>query len=145
MSGLPLQELRDFLSREFPQAATQTVLESVGPMTARMRLLRHERHLRPGGTISGPSMTLLADACFYAALLGQIGEVPLAVTTNLALNFLRKPADADLLCDARILKLGRTLAMGDCLLYSVGGSPAEPVAQATMTYAMPPSAPKDMR
>lgn len=141
--GLELQALRGFLAREFPQVAPQVVLEDIGPMKARMRLLRHERHLRPGGTISGPAMTLLADVCFYAALLGQIGEVPLAVTTNLSVNFMRKPADADLLCEARILKLGRLLAVGDCSLYSDGGSSTEPVAHATMTYALPPSPPKE--
>lgn len=129
--------LRAFLAEQFSQVIDQVVLESVAPMSARMRLLRHERHLRPGGTISGPSMTLLADVAFYAAILAMIGPEPLTVTTNLSLTFLRKPADEDLLCDARILKLGRRLASGDCLLYSASGSPDKPVAHATMTYALP--------
>jgi len=135
MTAMSASELQDFLARAFPQAATEIKVEAVGPMTGTVRLFRNERHLRPGGTISGPSMTLLADAGFYVALLAQIGEVPLAVTTNLALNFMRKPADTDLLCDVRIMKIGRTLAVGDCLLYSEGGTPDEPVAHATMTYA----------
>lgn len=130
-------ELEAFLAREFPQVADQLRIEAVAPMTSRMRLLTDERHLRPGGTISGPSMTMLADANFYIAILAMIGPEALTVTTNLSLSFLRKPAPEDLLCDARILKLGRRLVTGDCLLYSAGGSPGEPVAQATLTYARP--------
>lgn len=139
MSGpvLTIPELNAFLEREFPQVHDQVVIEDVPAMGARMRLLRHERHLRPGGTISGPSMALLADVTFYIAILGMIGPVALTVTTNLSLNFLRKPADADLLCEARILKLGRLLVTGDCLLYSAGDGPDRPVAHATLTYARP--------
>jgi len=130
-------DLTAFLAREFPQVAPDVVIEALAPMTATMRLRRHEKHLRPGGTISGPSMALLADVTAYVALLGMIGEQALAVTTNLSLNFLRKPADADLLCDGRLLKLGKRLAVGDAVLYSEGGDPAQPVAHATFTYALP--------
>ena len=105
-------------------------------MTARVRLACEARHLRPGGTISGPAMMGLADCAFYYALLAQIGEVELAVTTNLNINFLRKPGPADLIAEARILKLGRLLATGDVTLYSDGAP--EPVAHATLTYAIPP-------
>jgi len=82
-------------------------------------------------------MAMLADVTAYAALLGEVGEKALAVTTNLSLNFMRKPANVDLLCDARLLKLGRRLAVGDAVLYSDGGDPSEPVAHATFTYALP--------
>ena len=134
--ALTAAELTDFLKREFPQVADLMVIEGVHSMGARMRLLRNERHLRPGGTISGPSMTMLADCAFYVATLGMIGPEALTVTTNMNLNFLRKPADADLLCDARILKLGRRLVTGDCTLYG-DGDIDRPVAHATLTYARP--------
>ncbi len=134
---LTIEELTRFLDREFPQVAPDIAIEALGPMTTTMRLRRGEKHLRPGGTISGPSMALLADVAAYVALLGMIGEQALAVTTNLSLNFMRKPADVDLLCDARLLKLGRRLAVGDAVLYSEGGNPGEPVAHATFTYALP--------
>jgi len=129
--------LEGFLTREFPQVSDQIRIEHIGPMTAQMRLLTDDRHLRPGGTVSGPSMMMLADAGFYIAILAMIGPEALTVTTNMTLNFLRKPAREDVLCDVRILKLGRRLISGDCLLYSASGSPAKPVAQATVTYARP--------
>ncbi len=134
---LTISELEAFLAREFPQVAPDVAIEALGSMTATMRLRRDKKHLRPGGTMSGPSMALLADVTAYVALLGMIGEKALAVTTNLSLNFMRKPADIDLLCDGRLLKLGRRLAVGDAVLYSEGGSPSEPVAHATFTYALP--------
>ncbi len=134
---MDVAELQAFLLREFPQVADQLRIEAVGPMTARMRLLCDARHLRPGGTISGPSMTMLADANFYIAILAMIGPEALTVTTTMTLNFLRKPPPADLLCDARILKLGRRLVTGDCLLYGADGTPEAPVAHATLTYARP--------
>ncbi len=134
---LTIGELEAFLAREFPQVAPDVTIEALGSMTATMRLRRDEKHLRPGGTMSGPSMALLADVTAYVALLGMVGEKALAVTTNLSLNFMRKPADVDLLCDGRLLKLGKRLAVGDAVLYSKGGSPSKPVAHATFTYALP--------
>jgi len=135
--ALDAAALEAFLTREFPQVRDQIGIEEITPMRARMRLKVDDRHLRPGGTVSGPSIMLLADVTFYVAILAMIGPQALTVTTNMSLNFLRKPAKADLLCEARILKLGRRLVTGDCLLYTVGGSPDEPVAQATVTYARP--------
>ena len=139
MSGpvLSAADLEAFLAREFPQVHGQLRIEEVAPMALRMRLLVDERHLRPGGTVSGPSMMMLADAGFYVAILSMIGLEALTVTTNMTLNFLRKPPRADLLCDARILKLGRRLVTGDCLLYGADGSSDDPVAHVTVTYARP--------
>jgi len=134
---MTIAELTRFLDREFPQVAPDIAIEALAPMTTTMRLRCGEKHLRPGGTISGPSMALLADVSAYVALLGMIGEQALAVTTNLSLNFMRKPADVDLLCDARLLKLGQRLAVGDAVLYSDGRSPSEPVCHASFTYALP--------
>ncbi len=135
--ALTIAELTEFMAQEFPQVAPDVVIEAIGPKTATVRLLCQFKHLRPGGTVSGPSMALLADLAAYTAILGAVGKQAMAVTTNLSLNFLRKPAEVDLLCDARLLKLGKRLAVGDAVLYSEGGDPNEPVAHATFTYALP--------
>lgn len=130
--------LADFLDAEFPQVAHEFTVEHVEEMAIRVRLNVGEQHLRPGGTVSGPSMFALADVSIYLATLAMIGPKALSVTTNIAMDFMRKPAaETDLICEARLLKLGRSLAVGDCLLYSEGGS--EPVARASMTYAIPPA------
>ena len=130
--------LAEFLDAEFPQVAHEFTVEHVEEMAIRVRLNVGEQHLRPGGTVSGPSMFALADVSIYLATLAMIGPKALSVTTNIAMDFMRKPAAAtDLVCEARLLKLGRSLAVGDCLLYSEGGS--EPVARASMTYAIPPA------
>ena len=105
-------------------------------MRARLRLPISEAHLRPGGTVSGPSMFLLADCAFYVATLAMIGREPLTVTTSLTINFLRKPAPGDLVCEARILRLGRTLSVGDATIWSVGDR--RPVAHAAVSYSIPP-------
>ena len=131
-------EVEAFLEREFPQihhgGRTYSV-EEVGPLSARMRLAYHERHLRPGGTLSGPSIMALADLALYVAILAQIGPVALAVTTSLSFNFLRKPARRDLIAECRLLKLGKRLAVGEVALRSDGED--EIVCHATGTYSIP--------
>jgi uncharacterized protein (TIGR00369 family) len=102
-----------------------------------MRLLTAERHLRPGGTVSGPSMFSLADVAVYVMVLGMIGPKELAVTTNCSIDFMRKPvAGVDLVAEGRLIKLGRLLAVGDVHLFSEGST--DMVARATLTYAIPP-------
>ncbi|MEO1494342.1 MAG: PaaI family thioesterase [Pseudomonadota bacterium] len=133
---LSVEDLSAFLDEVFPQVRGQCVLEAVGPMTARMRQVVGKQHLRPGGTISGPTMFQIADCAFYAAVLGMIGREALTVTTSLTINFLRKPPPADLIAEARILKLGKLLATGDITVSSAEGG--EVVAHATATYAIPP-------
>ena len=130
-------EVEALLDREFPQIRGQGryVVEAVGPLSARVRLGFEERHLRPGGTLSGPAMMALADLSLYVAILANIGPVGLAVTTNLSFNFLRKPAQADLVADCRLLKLGKRLAVGEIELRSEGE--AEVVCHATGTYSIP--------
>jgi uncharacterized protein (TIGR00369 family) len=129
--------LTRFLNEAFTQVAADFEIEEVAENRIRTRLLTAERHLRPGGTVSGPSMFALADVSVYLAILAMIGPRALAVTTNCAIDFMRKPAaGADLLCECRLLKLGRVLAVGDCLLYSEGLE--APVARASMTYSIPP-------
>ena len=136
MPKLDAATLQSFLVREGLDADGCFLLEAVGDRYARMRLKAIERNLRPGGTLSGASLMALADVAIYAALLGEIGLVPLAVTTSFTINFLRKPPLADVLAEARLLKVGRTLAFGEIVLFSDGDP--RPVAHATSTYSIPP-------
>lgn len=131
-------EVEAYLDEVFPQlhhGGRTYFIEEVGPLTARMRCDYHEKHLRPGGTISGPTMMALADLALYAAILAQIGPVALAVTTSLNFNFLRKPGQAALIAEAKLLKLGKRLAVGEVGLYSQGE--VEMVCHATGTYSIP--------
>jgi uncharacterized protein (TIGR00369 family) len=132
-----LEDLRAYLIEIFPQiwAKGDYALEEVGPMSATVRLRYHPDNLRPGGTISGPSMFALCDLALYVAILHEIGRVKLAVTTNVSINFLRRPEPADLIGRAKLLKLGKRLAVGEVALYSP--QQAELVAHATGTYSIP--------
>ena len=138
-TAMNLEETIAFLERDFPQmhaGGRSYHLEAVGPMSARMRLDGHERHLRPGGTVSGPAMMALADYALYAAILAQIGPVVLAVTTNLSFNFLRRPGPGGLVAECRLLKLGRRLAVGEVAIR--GMESPDIVCHATGTYSIPP-------
>ncbi|GKY88030.1 PaaI family thioesterase [Sinisalibacter aestuarii] len=134
---MTLDDLRIFLRDHFGQVAEDLEILDVSPMHLVLRGLVDDKHLRPGGTVSGPTMFLLADVGFYLAILAMIGPKALAVTTNCSIDFMRKPvADANLRAEARILKLGRVLAVGDVLIYSEGEE--APVARASLTYSIPP-------
>ena len=137
-TAMTRDEIEAFLDREFPQihhgGRTYSV-EAVGPFSATLRMIYHERHIRPGGTLSGPSIMALADLALYVAILAQIGPVALAVTTNLSFNFLRKPAQRDLIAECRLLKLGKRLAVGEVFLRSEGET--EIACHATGTYSLP--------
>lgn len=128
-------ELTAFLQAEFPQnRCTLEELDEDGSVVVAHPV--GEAELRPGNTVSGPVMMTLADVALYIAVLARIGIVPLAVTTNLTINFLRKPrADRRVVARCRLLKLGKTLAVGEVYIYSEGED--EPVAHATGTYAIP--------
>jgi uncharacterized protein (TIGR00369 family) len=130
-------DLHRFLRDEFPQAPPNITVEYLDDSTIRVRQATGERHLRPGGTISGPTLMAMVDCGFYLLLLGRLGPVAMAVTTNLNINFMRKPEPADLLGEGRLLKLGRSLAVGDFTIWSEGKT--EPVAHATVTYSIPPA------
>jgi uncharacterized protein (TIGR00369 family) len=135
---LDLDGLDRFLSAEFAQAyhaGSGLVIEEVWHGEARVRQRFEPRQVRPGGTISGPTMMALADFSMYCAVLAAIGPVPLAVTINLSINFLRRPALRDLLAEARLLKLGKRLAVGEVIICSDGED--EPVAHVTATYSIP--------
>lgn len=130
-------ELQDFLYRDFGQVADDFIVESATPAGLVLRLKVVRRHLRPGDTVSGPAIFGLADVAMYLAILARIGPVAGAVTTNCAIDFLRRPeAGRDLLAQARVLKLGQRLAVGDVLVHSEGRE--EPVARAGLTYSIPP-------
>ncbi len=130
-------DLSEFLQVTFPQVKEDFAVEHLTPEGIILRLKVGERHLRPGGTVSGPSMFGLADVAFYFALMSRIGLQALAVTTNVSIDFLRKPLlHADLLGEARILKIGRQLAAGDVLIRSDGCDAV--VARAGLTFSIPP-------
>jgi len=132
-------QLEAFLREEFPEAqANVTVkVDEVGEGRIKVRAPIDERHLRPGGTVSGPTLMWLADCGTYLLILSQIGKVALAVTTNLNINFLRKgEAGRDLIGEARLLKLGQRLAVVEMSIYSEGLP--EPIAHVTLTYSIPP-------
>ena len=112
------------------------VTEELGAMRARVRMKITEAELRPGGTVSGPSMFALADCAYYIVTMAMIGRESLTVTTNCNINFMRKPGPVDLIGEARILKLGRSLSVGEVTIFSDGME--EPVAHATLTYSIPP-------
>jgi uncharacterized protein (TIGR00369 family) len=131
-------ELESFLRKEFPQvfnADSGLTIEGIWHGGAQVRQAYRQNFIRPGGTIMGPTMMALADFAMYVAVLASIGREPLAVTTNLNINFLRKPGLADLLAEARLMKLGKRLAVGEVAIRSVGA--VELVAHATSTYSIP--------
>ncbi|MGA8611644.1 MAG: PaaI family thioesterase [Xanthobacteraceae bacterium] len=135
---LTRKKLKTLLSAEFPEMFnTQSgyALEQVWRGGCRLRRHFHPKSLRPGGTVSGPIIMALADVAMYVAVLSAIGWVPLAVTTNLTINFLRKPAPRDLLAEARLIKLGKRLAVGEVGIRSDGGD--DLVAHVTSTYSIP--------
>ncbi|SEO27656.1 uncharacterized domain 1-containing protein [Salinihabitans flavidus] len=134
---MTVQEMMDYLAEVFPQVRDDFAVEHMDGTETVVRLLTAERHLRPGGTVSGPSMFALADVTAYIATMARVGKKALAVTTSCSMDFMRKPAaGADLIARARLLKLGRTLSVTDVLIFSDGAD--APVARATMTYSLPP-------
>lgn len=137
MSRASKAEITAFLASDFVQA--KGTVEAVGDRGATVRYPVGHGELRPGGTVAGPVLMTVADLALYVAILGEIGIVPLAVTTSLNINFMRKPAAGrDVIGVCKLLKVGRSLAVGEVTIYSEGSD--EPVAHATGTYAIPPSA-----
>ena len=133
---MSLEDLRTFMKREFPQLDESFEIVSIDTGSATMHLHADDQHLRPGGTVSGPSLFALADVAAYAAILGHIGPVALAVTTNLNINFLRKANPGTVKAIARILKLGKRLAVLEISMTS--SETGELIAHATATYSIPP-------
>jgi uncharacterized protein (TIGR00369 family) len=136
---MSVPELERFLHHEFPQAFTvggDIAIEHADGETCRLRQRYSDKMLRPGGTVSGPTLMALADCAMYVVVLSAVGPLGLAVTTNLNINFLRKGAPGeDVLAAARLLKLGKRLAVGEVTLFSAN-SP-DPIAHVTATYSIP--------
>jgi uncharacterized protein (TIGR00369 family) len=129
------QEIIEFLASSFPQS--KSMVEEIGERSSKVRRKIGVDDLRPGGTVSGPVLMAVADVALYVALFGAIGIVPLAVTTNLSINFLRKPApDHDIIGVCKLIKVGRSLVVGEVNIYSEGNQDA--VAHAVGTYSIPP-------
>lgn len=128
------EEVAAFIAAEFPQ--TKCMVEEVGNGGATVSHQIGHGELRPGGTVSGPVLMSIADVALYVAILGEIGIVPMAVTTSLTINFLRKPAaDRSIVGVCKLIKVGRSLVVGEVYLYSEGSSDA--VAHVVGTYSIP--------
>ncbi|MEM6385691.1 MAG: PaaI family thioesterase [Pseudomonadota bacterium] len=135
---LDIPALHDFLQRAFPQVAADFEVLDVAPSHLSLRLVPGEQHLRPGGTVSGPSLFAMADCAVYLAIIAHVGEEALAVTTNASMDFMRRPAaDKDLRADVTLLKMGRSLVVGDVAIRNANEDAL--VARATLTYSRPPS------
>lgn len=135
--GATKDEVAAFMAADFPQS--KCVVETVGDRGAVVSHHVGQDELRPGGTVSGPALMAVADAALYVAILGEIGIVPLAVTTSLTINFLSRPAaDSRIIGECKLIKVGRSLAVGEVWLYSDGSS--DPVAHVVGTYSIPPDA-----
>ena len=134
------QELQRFLDQAFPDS--RILVEAAGDMGARIRLPMKDAtpYLRPGGTISGPTMMTMADTAMYMAILAELSNdgqpLAMAVTTNLNINFISKPEPVDMIAEAELFKVGSRLALGEVRIFSEGK--AEMVAHATCTYSIPP-------
>lgn len=136
-AAMTVADLDRFLVHEFPQFyhdKSGITIEDAWYHGCRVRLAYRQDFIRPGGTISGPTMMALADFTLYVAILASIGPVPLAVTTNLNINFLRRPAQRDLIAEAKLMKLGKRLAVGEVAITSEGEE--DPVAHVTSTYSI---------
>ena len=130
------EKLIEYLTEIFPQIKDEFSIESITESGAKVRLLVSDKHLRPGGTVSGPAIFALADVSVYISLLAVLGREALAVTTNCSIDFMRKPSgEIDLISNCRLLKVGKKLAVGDVLICSAGKE--EPVARASLTYSIP--------
>ncbi len=137
--ALNRDEMAAYLDEVFPEihhGGRTMEVEAVQHGACRVRMAYHPKHVRPGGTLSGPSMMTLADFALYVAVLSVVGKVELAVTTNLSINFLQKPEKADLIAECRLLKAGKRLCVGEVSIFSDGGE--DPVAHVTGTYSVPP-------
>jgi uncharacterized protein (TIGR00369 family) len=139
MSRISDDDLTDLIETQLPWVRAMGMsVEAIGEGTCRVRLPHRDEHLRPGGTVSGPAMMGLADYAMYVGVLSAIGRVELAVTTNLSINFLRRPKPAAILADCRMIKVGRRLAYGEVFLFAEGAEADGPVAHVTSTYSIPP-------
>ncbi len=137
MGGLSAKQVEALIRQGVPMAEDIDLrIERLDEAGALARVPFQPKLVRPGGTLSGPTIMALSDAAMYAVVLGRLGRVEMAVTSNLNINFLARPQAVDLLADARILRLSRRQAVCEVSLYSQGGED-ELVAHVTGTYALP--------
>lgn len=133
--------VHDFLEEIWPGSTDAFRIEAIGARSARVRMPFKPERLRPGGIVSGPALMTLADTVVWVALLGEIGREAMTVTVSLNIHFLRPAPPADVVADARLLKVGKRLATGDVLMYTAGSDDtpdeSDPIAHATVTYAIP--------
>lgn len=136
---MTLVDVRSFMRQHFPQVGDGgklILIDKVGPSRANLSLPESHEHLRPGGTISGPAMLMLADVAVYVAIIATLGEAAAeAVTTSLNVNFLKRPEPGTLLAEAKLLKVGRRLVVGEVAITDATG--AALLAHVTATYALP--------
>jgi len=132
------QEVHDFLESVWPGSMDAYRIEEIGERTARVRMAHDPKRLRPGGIVAGPALMALADCAVWVALLGEVGLEAMTVTVSLNISFFRPGPPADVIAETRLHKVGKRLATGDVLMYSDGDP--EPIAMATVTYAIPSSA-----
>ena len=133
------EQLMSFLKQHFPQVADNFTVRISDEGRLSVEMPVNDKHLRPGGTVSGPSMFALADVAFYLAILRKIGPEGLTVTTSATINFMRKPGLEPLVAFPQIHKLGRHLVVGIVLIYAASDPMFEkPVASASLTYSIPP-------
>ena len=136
MPVMSIEELEKFRAEHFAQSdPLHMKMERLDDMSLRARMPIADQHFRTGWSVSGPTLMFFCDAGFYMLVLSQIGPVAMAVTTNLNISFMRRPAPVDIIGEFRILKLGQKLAVGDALLFSDGEK--QPVAHCQITYAIP--------
>jgi len=139
MPAITIEQFNKIAEESLPFAQLMGLrIDSIEDDFVTVRAVYSDAFLRPGGTISGPVMMGLADAAVYALILSRIGPVELAVTTNLNINFLRKPAPGDVIAQASLLKLGKRLAVAQAYLYSANDVSGDAVAHASCTYSIPP-------
>ncbi len=131
-----IPEMHAYMAEVFPQLGPRFEVLEMRPRHLKVRMRALDADLRPGGTVSGPAIFALADCAYYMATLALIGREALTVTTSCSIDFMRKPGPGDLTAEARVLKLGRTLSVGDVLVFSPGVEGA--VARASLTYSIPP-------
>jgi uncharacterized protein (TIGR00369 family) len=138
MPKMTAGEVTDFMRKVVSQVQLPVEIEELRDGFLRVRVGVTERDLRPGATVSGPTLMSIADTAMYQLVLAMIGPVPLALTTNLNISFLRAPKLADVIAEVEMLKLGKRLAVGQVTIYSHGND--DPIAHATVTYSIPPDA-----
>ncbi|MEM7154420.1 MAG: PaaI family thioesterase [Myxococcota bacterium] len=137
MLRMDIGALDQFLDEAFPQARTSGFeIDTLDEEHIVLRLPAGKQHLRPGGTVNGPVIMMLADLATYLLVLAHLGPVALAVTTSLNINFMRKPKPGELLAEGRLLKMGKRIVVADVRIS--GASTKKMYAQATVTYSLPP-------